>query len=540
MRRIDLVWWGAGEPPAWTGGRTTTVPAGEWRRLAAHVTAFLGADAPASVLHWALPEPLPPLERLGALLDGPDDVWHAGLRLGLAGLPRALDHVAPTWRFSRDPDPEEEATSWRLSLSACLVRSDVVRVLGHASGVFDAGEAAGLDLGRRWLGGGALLRHVPWLTARSSNPVELSPTDELRLVRRHHGSKWALWAAGRMALTRSVPVPAAAWALARARSTPPQHVASPYCPPEPTRRHPGRVSVVIPTIERYPYLRVVLDQLRRQTVSPHQVVVVDQTPEIHRDHDIAGDFADLPLELILLDHAGQSTARNAGLERVTGDVVLFLDDDDEIDADLIERHLHVLGDDDIDASCGVAVEPGLWIPHEAQWRQASPVFPTNNTMLRTRALERSGLFDLAYDHGIRADGDLGMRLYLAGCRMVVNPSISVLHHRAPRGGLRQYSERTTTYAGTRSSTFERRKLAPTEVYLARRYFTPRQVQEMLVLHRWGTLARHGSPSRRVARAVVQLGRLRETNREIAAASLRADELFATYPRIPTFAPAGDQ
>ena len=39
----------------------------------------------------------------------------------------------------------------------------------------------------------------------------------------------------------------------------------------------ARVSVLIPTLERYPYLRTLLDQLRSQTVRPYEIIVVDQT-----------------------------------------------------------------------------------------------------------------------------------------------------------------------------------------------------------------------------------------------------------------------
>ena len=78
------------------------------------------------------------------------------------------------------------------------------------------------------------------------------------------------------------------------------------------------------------------------------------------------------------------------------------------------------------------------LPDAFTLRRASDVFPTNNTMLRKSALRLSGLFDLAYEHGPRADGDLGMRLYLSGARMLLDPEIRVLHHHAPSGGLRTH------------------------------------------------------------------------------------------------------
>src|SRR5690606_14363709 len=81
----------------------------------------------------------------------------------------------------------------------------------------------------------------------------------------------------------------------------------------------AKVTVLIPTLERYPYLHTVLDQLRSQTVPPHEVVVVDQTPREERDLAYRETFADLPLTVIEQDQPGQCTSRNAGLQASTGD-----------------------------------------------------------------------------------------------------------------------------------------------------------------------------------------------------------------------------
>ena len=53
-------------------------------------------------------------------------------------------------------------------------------------------------------------------------------------------------------------------------------------------------------------------------------------------------------------------------------------------------------------------------------------------MIRKSLLQDSGLFDLAYDRGQRADHDLGMRLYLNGAFMVRTPQfvLSTIMHRS--------------------------------------------------------------------------------------------------------------
>ena len=107
-------------------------------------------------------------------------------------------------------------------------------------------------------------------------------------------------------------------------------------------------------------------------------------------------------------------------------------------------------------SSGVADEVGAGaLPADFRLLRASDVFPTNNTMIRRDILGRSGLFDLAYNHRPRADGDLGIRNYLAGAFMILNPAISVLHHHAASGGLRKHKARTVTNAMSRKSIFQR-------------------------------------------------------------------------------------
>src|SRR5437879_4242241 len=126
---IDLLWLGASAPPAWPLGRALRVepsPAAVDELVRSH----LASSTARAWLFWdeALGPPEP--DRVRRALRRPGDVWHCGLRLGLGGLPRVIDHVMPTWMFTRDGPPETESTNWRISLRACLVRVEVLRTLG--------------------------------------------------------------------------------------------------------------------------------------------------------------------------------------------------------------------------------------------------------------------------------------------------------------------------------------------------------------------------------------------------------------------------
>lgn len=558
--RIDLIWIAGGDAdPAWSLGQTYVAAA----IPAAVAAAAAGVDSEAEfVLFWDAALGAPDAADVLAAGRMPGDVFHAGLALGMVGLPRLIDYVDPVWRFNRDPDPTlgQDApagpTSWRLSLRACLVRVAVLRRLGGPDPAFETLAGASLELGHRWIARGALMRHAPGLLSRSvaqdsypvartqdKNPVpHVTLADEFRFVRLRYGRMWAGWAWWR-ALRHGAPIVAAtrAWRAGEQGQATTDHRPTTNDPP-PATCHllPATVSVLIPTLDRYPHLFNLLDQLRRQTVPPLEIIIVDQTERTARDVTWPERFADLPLRVLWRDVAGQCSSRNAGLAQVRGETVLFLDDDNEVMPDLIERHLAFLARFAADASCGVAEELGAGpLPREFTLVRASDVFSTGNSLLKTTALRDSGLFDLAYERGERADADFGMRLYLAGKQLTLNPAASVVHLHAPRGGLRQHKARVMTRAAGRAG-FRRHLLAPTEGYLWRRYFTPTQVHEALLIRSVGTLRGSERGLRRLLRAAVMLTLLPDTWRQNRARLAQGRALLRDHPSIPAFKPSSPE
>ena len=119
---VDLLWLSATvDAPPWTAGSVAaTVP-----EVAAISDVFddllvRGGD---HLVVWGPLSGVLDEARIRSALAEPGDVFHAGLRLGLAGSVPLLDFVCPTWMLHRDPNPDVVATSWRLSLSACVLLS---------------------------------------------------------------------------------------------------------------------------------------------------------------------------------------------------------------------------------------------------------------------------------------------------------------------------------------------------------------------------------------------------------------------------------
>lgn len=535
---IDLIWLSSQTPPPlWPLGEAVAVAPAPAQ--VAEITADRLASSQATAwLFWDPGLGVPDPERILAALERPGDVWHAGLRLGMGGLPRLLDYVASTWMLNCDPDCALEATSWRLSLNCSLIPTAILRQMGGVRPEFQTLEGAGLEMGCRYIRRGVLVRHLPWLAPSgiSKQAPDIPLHDELLFLHFLFTGFWCGWALTRALASGAIPL-RATWRQWRniVRHPPPLPPPLWHKNVSPSLALDGaaEVSILIPTLERYPYLRTLLEQLRSQTIPPKEIIIVDQTPTHKRDLKIAEDFADLPLKLLYLEQTGQCLSRNAGLKTVTGKYVLFLDDDDEVPPDLLEKHLANLQVFQAEVSSGVAyVSEEGELPADFTFIRVSDVFPTNNTLIDFKILEKSGLFDLAYNKLPRADGDLGMRIYLNGALMVLNPDIGVLHHHAPAGGLRHHKARVITYASSRKKLLHRHLPNKSEIYLAKRYFTPRQVTESLWLRALGTFGFKGPWWRRLLKIAISGLLLPNTLWQIYRRCQEAEKMLKIFPDIP--------
>ena len=536
--QVDLIWLGGfADQPPWSLGEVWPVEASP---LAIHllVQEHLPNSRAQAWFFWDGALGAPREEIVQEALQTPGDIWHAGLRLGAGGLPRLMDMVNPTWMLNRDPPPNIAATSWRLSLRCCLVRTAVLRQVGWVYPEFLTLEAAALEWGHRCIRSGVITRHIPWLVP--ANLVAETPAipfvDELRFIYYRFERRWCKWALGRGWLTRYI-----AWRQAKQAWQQVSHGPRPQIPAPFSRNFSsaafntanGRVSVLIPTLDRYPYLRTLLGQLAGQAVKPLEIIIVDQTREENRDHNLAKDFPHLPLKMIYLDQPGQCSARNAGLTAAQGEFILFIDDDDEVQPDLIAAHLQMIRTSGADVSSGVAEDVGAGpLPEDFTFMRLSDVFPTNNTLIYRHVLKNSGLFDMAFNREARADADLGMRLYLSGAHMLLNPQISVIHHHAPAGGLRTHKARVITYSSSRQSLTQRHLPSRSEIYLAKRYFTPLQVREALWLAILGTFSARGNSWHRAMKIIISALCLPHTWWKIWVKVRQAEEMLKTYPQIP--------
>jgi glycosyltransferase involved in cell wall biosynthesis len=192
-----------------------------------------------------------------------------------------------------------------------------------------------------------------------------------------------------------------------------------------------RLSVVVPVQGRRPLLEQTLKSLARQEGAPsHEVVVVDDEPDPELSGWIRG--LGLPLDVVVVHHPrnrGRSAARNSGIARARGEVIVFLDADMRVSPDFLAAHdaAHV---EENSVALGTIVT-ALELPRTAhvaytdtrgvhKVRPGRPIparyFMTGNSSVAAPLLARAGGFDEEFSEYGGEDTEMGYRLAsLGGC-----------------------------------------------------------------------------------------------------------------------------
>jgi GT2 family glycosyltransferase len=209
------------------------------------------------------------------------------------------------------------------------------------------------------------------------------------------------------------------------------------------------VSVVIPTCGRREVLRGTLEGLLQQRFEPERMeilVVADggdpATLALVRE---MAPSSPCRLEALPQPRRGQGAARNAGIGRAAGRIVLMLDDDILAVPELVASHLrHHDGREDTVVTGALPVErlaeePAhieavrLWWDGElrkmaeAGHRPGFRDFVTGNVSAPRSALRAAGGFDAAFVGYGREDYELGYRLLSRGLRFVHEPRAVGVH-----------------------------------------------------------------------------------------------------------------
>lgn len=113
-----------------------------------------------------------------------------------------------------------------------------------------------------------------------------------------------------------------------------------------------KISIIVPIYNMENYLKRSLDSLVAQTFSNLEIILVDDG-STDSSYLICSEYAKNDDRIILIhkENGGLSSARNAGLERATGDYIGFMDSDDYILKDMYEYLFQIYEETQADIIC---------------------------------------------------------------------------------------------------------------------------------------------------------------------------------------------
>jgi glycosyltransferase involved in cell wall biosynthesis len=210
------------------------------------------------------------------------------------------------------------------------------------------------------------------------------------------------------------------------------------------------VSLIIPTYRRESVLVDCIRCALCQEYQPLEILVIDQT----ENHEPATEafLKENAEKITLIQHQPPSavTSRNVGLQKATGDILIFIDDDTTFESDFVSNHVRAI-ENGADVVQGRVVEEGRGVSHRAQWvlpwlrvvgsNTYDKPAKTNtitgcNFSITKQAADRVGGFDSKITGVVaREDADYGARCDKLGLIMRFDPTACLVHHRDPGGGV---------------------------------------------------------------------------------------------------------
>lgn len=205
-------------------------------------------------------------------------------------------------------------------------------------------------------------------------------------------------------------------------------------------KNSGRVSIIIPCYKQAHYLRQAVDCALGQSHPDVEVIVVDDgSPD--DTAQVAAEYGDL-IRYVRKPNAGLPAARNTGILASTGEWLIYLDADDLLPHDLVERHLETARENPgagvVYATYHYVDSEGLpfgprfdpQVPEDAfHTYLTGNLFPPHAGMTHRAALANAGLFDVHLNS--YEDWDMWIRLACTGAGFARTTSPGVPYRQHP-------------------------------------------------------------------------------------------------------------
>lgn len=236
------------------------------------------------------------------------------------------------------------------------------------------------------------------------------------------------------------------------------------------------ISVIVPTYSREEPLRDTLKDVLQQDYPAFEVLVVDQTP-VHQP-EIQAYLQELTdtekIQWFRVNWASLPGARNYGVRRACGEIILFIDDDVQIPSGFLAAHArNYLEHPEVGAVAGrvfdrmkladsgnnqkiedlppEAMDPGIaWyyidLVHTVKPQRVLTARGCNMSFRRTIFTQDGIWFDERFwGSAVREESDFCLRLRQTGLQIWYDPSASLVHLGEETGGCHDISTRSPQY-----------------------------------------------------------------------------------------------
>ncbi len=202
------------------------------------------------------------------------------------------------------------------------------------------------------------------------------------------------------------------------------------------------ISVIIPSWERRSDILLTLANLRKQTYLRREIIVVDQASADGGPQEIEKQFPEVKL-VRLPKNVGPGAARNTGAEKAAGEILVFIDNDDDLDERALERVVERFRED---TGLGIAgfkilnfytreLEPMSWSYQKNRLKDSDSEFETYIFCGGGYAMPKT-----VFEKGARyweeifwlsEEKELGLRVVKMGYKIIYCPSVKVYHRASP-------------------------------------------------------------------------------------------------------------
>lgn len=229
-------------------------------------------------------------------------------------------------------------------------------------------------------------------------------------------------------------------------------------------------SVVIATYRRPDHVRECLEHLRRQSVMPERIIVVDASPDT-RTRDVVSGFPGVEYRRNERGIGSTATSRAIGVADVEEDVVAFIDDDAYAEPEWLENLLRQYEDERVAAVGGRARNgqpgeeqegigrigrllpdgrlTGYFAADSGAPVEVDHLLGANMSVRMSAVRELGGIRDFYPGTCLREETDIALRMRRAGMTIMYTPDAVVRHVAGEYARGRRFDARYRYY-GTRN------------------------------------------------------------------------------------------